>query len=497
MTLAALVLRLTVFFLFQEEGGDGPSRAMMAYMWFKSPVLQPHAVWPPGYVYLAGLFNFFVSDPLISTRILNLILGTLTIPLMFFFIRRVFDNTSALLSATLLAVFPFHIGLSVTSLTEASFLLEVIAGSLLVVQAAATTDWRRNVYLIFSVFIFGLASLTRYEVWPLLPLFPAYYLFKTRKLYQSLILAAGLAFFPAVWMVNSYVEVGAILPAYDAALFLTEGGTNFIGAIKIIAKQSIDYIGWIIPVLSMAGVLFMLADATKGQLSLERLLYLAIFFVTGLFIVKFGMDRGTSLWLRYLLLLFVTIIPLSNFTISRYVGKKPLMIFLAVSIAAAPPFISQVLNKRELFVTQTGAHGVEALSNWLQNSTFKDSPILMTKIQWKATYIPLYTPEIAFRYIIVSGWLSDNLLYDFISIRQPQLLITSDNEEKYILRIEKILGEEIKEDRLIYNKDSYKVFDLRGLMPKTSLSFTHRNRCIPIGPDFLNRECQAGWIDKN
>jgi hypothetical protein len=308
-----------------------------------------------------------------------------------------------------------------------------------------------------------------------------------------LILATGLAFFPAVWMANSYLGTGSILPAYDAALFLTEGGTNFIGALKIIAHQSIDYIGWIIPMLSIVGVLLMFADVTKGQLSIERLLYLAIFFVTGLFVVKFGMDRGTSLWLRYLLLLFVTIIPISNFAISRYLGKKPLMIFLAVSIAAAPPFISQVVKKRELFVTHAGAQGVEALSNWLQKSTFKDSPLLMTKIDWKATYIPLYTPGIAFRYIIVSDWLSDDLLYDFISIRQPQLLITSNNEDRYISRIEKVLGVKIKEDRLTYDQDSYKAFDLRGLRPKTSISLPHHNRCIPIGPDFLNRECQTGW----
>jgi hypothetical protein len=494
LTIAAFVLRLTAFFLFQEQPGDGPSRAMLAYMWSMSPVFRPHTAWLPGYMYLTGAFDMVVNDPLVSTRILNLLFGTLTVPIFYLLIRRIFDHISALLCAILLVVFPLHISLSVTSLTEISFLLEIIAGTLLVLQATVTAGWRRHVGLILSIFVFGLASLTRYEVWILLPLFPTYYFLKTGRFYQSLFLTIGLALFPTVWMVASFLGTGSFLPIYEAALFKTGGGTDLPGALKIIARLSINHLGWIIPLLTAVGLLLLFMDAAKRQLSKERLLYLAIVLVTGLFIVKFGMDRGLTMHTRYLLLIFVMSFPFCTFVISRYLNLriKPYFIILAVFLVAAPPFVSQVVNKHDLYVTRKTAPGVETLGRWLADSPFRDSPLLLTKMGWVSTYLPLYRPEIAFRYIIVSDWLNDTHLRDFLSTFQPQLLITSDGEHKYISRIEKLIGAQIHEDRLVYVQDTYKAYDLRGLSKLTKYSTVPINRSLIVGPGFLGMPSPPG-----
>ena len=489
LTIAALTFRLIALFFFQEHSGDGPSRAMQAYMWSISPVFRPHIVWLPGYIYLTGMFHVVVHDPLVSTRILNLFLGTLTIPVFYLLIRRVFDDVSALVSATLLVVFPFHIKLSVTSLTEISFLLEIILGTLLVLRASVAAGWRRLVGLILSIFVLGLASLTRYESWILLPLFPAYFFIKTSRFYQSLFLAIGLALFPIAWMVASFVEAGSFLPAYGAAMFDAREDTGLFGALKIIVRFWIKYFGWVIPVLTAGGFLLLLADAVKKQLSIERLLYLAVVCLKVMFCVKFGMDRGSSLWVRYLLFIFVMVLPFGIFFMNRYFRNYSYIIILAVLLAAAPSFIFHVLGHDE-YVTRKTNPAFETLGRWLADSTFQDSPLLMTEMKWKSTYLPLHRPEIAFRYMIVSDWLDGAHLRDYISTFKPQLLITRDGEQKYISRIENFFADQIiEEDRLIYNQDTLKVYDLRGLSPSVNSLSAPINRCVPVGPDFIKKGC--------
>ena len=495
LTIAAFILRLIAFFFFQEQAGDGPSRAMQAYMWHECPLLQPHVFWLPGYIYLTGAFNMVVNDPLISTRIFNLLLGTLTAPIFYLLIQRIFNHITALLCAALLVVFPLHITLSVTSLAEVSLLLEIIAGSLLVLKAAETKGWRRNINLILSIFMFSLASLTRYEAWILLPLFPTYYLLKTGRFYQSLLLAIGLALFPTVWIVASLFQTGSFFSPHEPIVFPVGEGANLIGALKILARHSINYLGWIIPLLAITGLLLLFADAAKRQLSRERLLYLAIVSVTGLFFVKFGMDIGSNMLVRYLLFIFVLVLPLGTFVINRYLNLKikPYFIIFAVFIVAAPPFVSQVVNGYDLYVTQKRAHGVETLGRWFENSPFSNSSILMTKMKWKSTYLPLYVPEIAFRYIIVSDWIGDSYIRDFISIFQPQLLITRDGEDEDISRIEKFIGAKIREDSLVYDQDTFKAYDLRGLSQATKCSTAPINRCVIVGPGFLIRDAKSAW----
>ena len=126
-TLSAVV-RLLIMVLFEEAGGDGPIRAHYAYLWSKNPYIQAYGVWPPGFMYLSGIFNLFLSNALFSTRILNVILGSLTIPFFYLLVSRVYERKTALLSSGLLMLFPLHVAISGTSLTEVSVVFEVIAG---------------------------------------------------------------------------------------------------------------------------------------------------------------------------------------------------------------------------------------------------------------------------------------------------------------------------------------------------------------------------------
>jgi hypothetical protein len=271
-------------------------------------------------------------------------------------------------------------------------------------------------------------------------------------------------------------------------MFKAGAGTNLPGAVKIIARLSVQYLGWIIPLLTAGGFLLLLTDFAKKQLTRENLLYLSIVCLTGLFCVKFAIDRGSSLWVRYLLFIFVIVLPLCTIVMSRYLRKYPYIIILTFLLAAAPPFVSQALILKGSGVTRKAVPGIETLSHWLADSPFRNSPLLLTVMKHQASILPLYNPEIAFRYLIVSDWRHDSHLRDFILTFQPQLLITRDGEQKYIARIEKFFdGQIVTDDRLIYSRDTFKAFDLRGLSPVLQPSYAPTNRYVLVGPDFPHR----------
>lgn len=88
LTLFAFAVRGVIFYYWMDAPGDGPTKAMYAYNWYKSPHIIPHGIWLPGFEYLTGSFSILVNNPLFSIRLLNLIAGTLTIPLLYLLSER-------------------------------------------------------------------------------------------------------------------------------------------------------------------------------------------------------------------------------------------------------------------------------------------------------------------------------------------------------------------------------------------------------------------------
>jgi hypothetical protein len=130
LTTSAFVVRLLVLLQTAELPADGPARAIYAWYWSQHPHIPVYGQWPPGFLYLSGAFFFLVSDPLFSTRVLNVILGTLTIPIFYALLRRVYDHRVALISSGVLAFMPMHVSISASSLSEVAYLVEALAGIL-------------------------------------------------------------------------------------------------------------------------------------------------------------------------------------------------------------------------------------------------------------------------------------------------------------------------------------------------------------------------------
>ena len=145
LTLAALLLRSAAAWLTIDVPGDGVSRALDAYDWSRSPTLVWGGGWLPGFTYLAGTVSFAIPDPMIAPRLVNVILGTASVPLLYAGARRIAGHAAALAAAVILAVLPLHVGLSASSLTEAGFVFAMLGVLCAILQSSAQT-WS-SVYL--------------------------------------------------------------------------------------------------------------------------------------------------------------------------------------------------------------------------------------------------------------------------------------------------------------------------------------------------------------
>jgi len=134
-------------------GSDQPSRLYPDQALFS----------PPLYIALIGLGNFLNGAPSdVVPFIINVIFGTLTVPLLWWFTRPSFGPEAGVGAAVLLAANEFHISLVRTALTDTSFaFLFVLALGLI----AVAVEKRRFTTALIAGAAVGLAWNTKYHGW--------------------------------------------------------------------------------------------------------------------------------------------------------------------------------------------------------------------------------------------------------------------------------------------------------------------------------------------
>jgi len=148
---------------------------------------------------MSGAITAYLSMPFIawfglteaSTRMVNVVFGSLSIPILFLLIRKISDESTALFGAFLLAISPWHIMLSRWGLDCNLFPALFLIGVYLFVLA-----WERPRFLVASFAVFGLSLYaygTAHFVVPIfLALSSAYLLWHERIRWRQLLPAAGL-----------------------------------------------------------------------------------------------------------------------------------------------------------------------------------------------------------------------------------------------------------------------------------------------------------------
>jgi 4-amino-4-deoxy-L-arabinose transferase-like glycosyltransferase len=157
------VLRLTFFFLAENNGGDALARAAMTAGWLQHPgSLLNFEPWLPMHFWLMAGLSAIVRDPGLGTRMLSLLLGVASLGIFWMLTKEVYDRSAATLSLMVFALYSLHIGYSTTSSSEVPYLFFLLVGLL------AFFVYRRSgssAVLALGAVALGIGAGIRYEAW--------------------------------------------------------------------------------------------------------------------------------------------------------------------------------------------------------------------------------------------------------------------------------------------------------------------------------------------
>ena len=177
--------RVYVMARFEPAPGDGLLRASMAERWVHglwpldtTYVEYAHAgweymrlrlsgPWPPAHTVLGGLFVLIFEDPVFSVSLLSLLLGIMSIWVLYHITTKIFGVSVGLLSAATLALLPLHITLSTNPLTEVPavfFVLAILAVTLKGMEAGFSAS-----LLVALCVLTFVGTMIRYELWLAIP----------------------------------------------------------------------------------------------------------------------------------------------------------------------------------------------------------------------------------------------------------------------------------------------------------------------------------------
>ncbi len=463
LTLIGAALRLFVVINWMDIPGDGPTRAAYAYNWYVSPSLDTYGIWLPGFKYLTGIFTYIVPDPLFSIRIMNWIMGTLSILVFYYLVRRVQGHIAALFGAGVLAFFPLHIGLSASSLTEVSFIFETMLGIHFLIKACED-DRRNSLYLCISIFFILIASMTRYEGWLFLPFLVFYYYWKTKKIGVSLLLIAICALLPGIWMMGNHLYAGDFLLGIQAAKDVTwSKQVSLSKALEIIGRLAVEQFEWPLFLLIVIGVLMQLRDLIKKRLSWEQILLFIVTFIFWAVMVRFGMVRGDTLQPRVLLFGMVLMLPFAALPFRNLMANDGRLLTLAFLFFLVTFIIPSMVHWPIKDVTRTKPEEIKRVAMWLKNNVKEPASVLLTAIDGQATYLPLYFKEIGphdkghFIYFQHVG-MSDARLKEYLINHKPAIFITCDKDAKLKSDIEAVWEQKIASDEPVHKEGKIKIY---------------------------------------
>jgi 4-amino-4-deoxy-L-arabinose transferase-like glycosyltransferase len=180
--------------------------------------------WPPGYPFLLTAVYRLYPEGLLgggevtAALVVNALLGTASVLLVYAIAGRAFDRSVALLAALLTTVFPSLIFLAGVMLSETLFIFLALLGVWLIIEA----EQRKTPALLVPVgLVIGWAALTRGQA-ALLPLVACVFWWRAlgdwRQVASRVLIVGGLvALVLAPWAIRNYVESNSFVPVSSNA----------------------------------------------------------------------------------------------------------------------------------------------------------------------------------------------------------------------------------------------------------------------------------------
>jgi hypothetical protein len=121
------------------------------------------------------------------------------------------------------------------------------------------------------------------------------------------------------------------------------------------------------------------------------------------------------------------------------------------------------------YVTREKPTDIIELVQWLQTSPYRNSAIIITKLDWNSSYLQLYamrspaTRDAAAHYFVTSVWSDDRWIRTFIEYNRPALLVTQPKDGDDRAHIERVLGCALPLTTLVHVGGHFQVYDISSV----------------------------------
>jgi hypothetical protein len=257
-------------------GLDPLGRLYETLLMFKNcNILPPSACWLPLHFYLMGFSLLIWNNIFIAPRILHLIFGVLSVIVFYLMNTYFFGKRIAFYSSLILIFFPWHVILSVLTLSEIPFLLFILLALYFLYRFKKDLK-RRLLFLFISAFMLACASLMRYDGWALSLFFIFFLLFSEEKqLFKKMIFVFIVLSTPALWIIWNYIDMS------NPFNFLHEHLLNIKGASFPLKEERVNAINFFSSVLfnDFNFFIFLLLIGLFASLIFKKNKFLAIFLI--------------------------------------------------------------------------------------------------------------------------------------------------------------------------------------------------------------------------
>ncbi|NLH50312.1 MAG: glycosyltransferase family 39 protein [Myxococcales bacterium] len=206
----ALAARYVFFRYFGNEfshEGESYSKINLVRVWLDQGKPYPDPNFGPLHTWLIYLLVRIGGDWILPVRVFGLLVGSLTVPIYYFFLRAATDERTAILAALLFALFPTHLRASPTGLAEVPYLFFFVGGLWMYFLAWNRRDRRTWVYFSLAALGWTAAGMLRFEAWLYYPVL-CLALLGRRRIGEAFGFGAMLAVFPLIHMGISWHDFG-------------------------------------------------------------------------------------------------------------------------------------------------------------------------------------------------------------------------------------------------------------------------------------------------
>jgi hypothetical protein len=268
-----------------------------------------------------------------------------------------------------------------------------------------------------------------------------YHIYRTGSVPRTVLFALLLLPFPLIWFIGR-MGIGGIGATYAGAV----SGLEEVGAqaVDLFTGSTIllDTLGSLLggPMLWLAilGFVALAVPALRPPRMAEIVTLLVLVVLETLFLTKFAADLGSSFWPRYTAGVAVLLLPFAAFGLIAVIRPGPVAAIAAL-LAVVAMITAAFFRSVDLYIVREIPPSTREASSWVEHRPAEER-LLLTRMGWQSSYIPLLARLDRDRYRIISHWLPDEELRWFACEQMPAYIITRDTDVNLLERMRRVAG---------------------------------------------------------